>query len=224
MEHKPHRAKQWVEIRHSRKATAFALQLNQHYHHKNNRSHHWLPLVGDICVYKYSNAYRRVCILDILTFSTSADVVQDSLKLTLKLIDDGGILKAVQSSEIFICHQQFKDFPYQAIDIRLINMVPYDNERAWDSKSTKLVRKWIMDDINDTHVVQATVNFAFASNIWINNLFVMEKLSRIGVYKQLVNLKKTLIENQLALCYVGDRKSVYDVVSKYGLLKRQSPD
>uniref|UniRef100_A0A1B0ETB3 RNA helicase n=1 Tax=Glossina morsitans morsitans TaxID=37546 RepID=A0A1B0ETB3_GLOMM len=224
LEHKPHRAKQWVEIRHSRKATAFALQLDQHYHHKNNRSHHWLPLVGDICVYKYSNAYRRVCILDILTFSPSADVVQDSLKLTLKLIDDGEILKAVQSSDIFICHQKFKDFPYQAIDIRLINMVPYDNERVWDSKSTKLVRKWIMDDINDTHVVQATVNFAFASNIWINNLFVMEKLSRIGVYKQLVNLKKTLIENQLALCYVGDRKSVYDVVSKYGLLKRQSPD
>uniref|UniRef100_A0A1A9UHV7 RNA helicase n=1 Tax=Glossina austeni TaxID=7395 RepID=A0A1A9UHV7_GLOAU len=112
----------------------------------------------------------------------------------------------------------------KAIDIRLINMVPYDNERVWDSKSTKLVRKWIMDDIKDNHVVLGTVNFAFASTIWINNLFVMEKLSRIGVYKQLVNLKKTLIENQLALCYIGDRKSIYDVVSKYGLLKLQSPD
>ncbi|KAL9873739.1 uncharacterized protein ACN2A1_013985 [Glossina fuscipes fuscipes] len=31
-------------------------------------------------------------------------------------------------------------------------MVPYDNERVWDSKSTKLVQKWIMDDIKDNHL------------------------------------------------------------------------
>ncbi|KAI9575128.1 hypothetical protein GQX74_015611 [Glossina fuscipes] len=160
------------------------------------------PRVGDICVYKHANVYKRVCILDILTLSTSADIVQDSLKLTLKLIDDGGILTAVQSNDIFICHQKFKDFPCQAINVRLINMVPYDNERVWDSKSTKLVQKWIMDDIKDNHVVHATVNFAFVCTIWINNSFVMEKLSSTGVYKHLMQIKS--IDAKLGVSYLKD--------------------
>ncbi|KAL9874018.1 putative ATP-dependent RNA helicase BoYb [Glossina fuscipes fuscipes] len=40
LEHKAPRAKQWLEIRHSRKTTAFARQLDLHYFDPNNRSHH----------------------------------------------------------------------------------------------------------------------------------------------------------------------------------------
>ncbi|KAI9587374.1 uncharacterized protein LOC119631807 [Glossina fuscipes] len=222
VEHKSPCSKEWSEVRCSRKVAPFAVRLNLYYHDPNNAVQHWPPKVGDICVYRYWNAYRRARILDIPTLPKNANLISDSLQLTLKLIDDGVVIKSARSSETLFCPVEFKDFPYQAIDIRLMNMIPYDNERTWDPIDTEQVRKWIMDDIKAKHVTHINVNFALASTIWTNNLVVMEKLETIGTYVQIVNLKLALLANQFALQYKGDRKSLCDIASEEGLLQLRS--
>uniref|UniRef100_A0A1A9WKS7 Probable ATP-dependent RNA helicase spindle-E n=1 Tax=Glossina brevipalpis TaxID=37001 RepID=A0A1A9WKS7_9MUSC len=219
MEHKPIHSNEWSDVKYSREAVTFAVQLNLHYRDPNNTVQHWPPEIGDICVYKYLDVYRRVRILDMPPVPKNATVIQDSLELTLKLIDDGLVVPKARSCEIFFCDPKFKDFPCQAIDIRLMNMVPYDNERVWDSMATDQVRKWIRDDIKANQVVHVSVNFALASTIWINNLVVMEKMPTIDTYVQLIHLKMALIARKLALHYKGDRKSVRDIASEEGLLK-----
>uniref|UniRef100_A0A1A9W0T4 Probable ATP-dependent RNA helicase spindle-E n=1 Tax=Glossina brevipalpis TaxID=37001 RepID=A0A1A9W0T4_9MUSC len=219
LEHKPPHDKQWYEVRRSHEAAVFAVQLNLYYHNMHNRVQHWPPKIGDMCIYRYSNIYRRARIVDVPIAIESVNVIQDSLELALKLIDDGIMITAVRSNEIFHCDEKFKEFPHQAMDIRLMNMIPYDNERVWDSKTTKKVQNWIMDGIKANHVVQCSVNFALASTIWINNLVVMEKLDTIGIYREIIHLKSNLIANKFALPYKGDRKSVRDIASESGLLK-----
>uniref|UniRef100_A0A1B0FF51 RNA helicase n=1 Tax=Glossina morsitans morsitans TaxID=37546 RepID=A0A1B0FF51_GLOMM len=219
IEHRRPCSKEWSEARCSRKAASFAVRLNLYYRDPDNAVQHWPPNVGDICVYKYWNAYRRARILDVPTLPKNTNVISDSLQLILKLIDDGVVIKSARTSETLFCPDEFKDFPYQAIDIRLMNMVPYDNERTWDLIATEQVQKWIMDDIKAKHVTHVSVNFALASTIWINNLFVLEKLETIDTYVQMINLKLALVANQFALQYEGDRKSVRDIASEEGLLK-----
>uniref|UniRef100_A0A1A9WVB7 RNA helicase n=1 Tax=Glossina brevipalpis TaxID=37001 RepID=A0A1A9WVB7_9MUSC len=220
LEYKPLDAKQWFEVRRSRSATAFIVELDLHYRDAKNIAQHWPPQIDDICIYKYRNTYKRARILDISNFPENVNIIQESLKLTIKLIDDGIVIKAVQCNEIFTCDEKFKEFPYQAIDIRLMNVMPLDNERVWDSMSTKHVRRWIKDDIKEDSnvVVHVNVNFAFASTIWINDLIVMKKLqTTIGVYGPLKNLKNSLIKHQLALLNTGDRKSIFNLVSTFML-------
>uniref|UniRef100_A0A1A9Z0L2 Probable ATP-dependent RNA helicase spindle-E n=1 Tax=Glossina pallidipes TaxID=7398 RepID=A0A1A9Z0L2_GLOPL len=219
LEHKGPHAKQWSEVRCSRRAAVFAVQLDSYYRDPNNREQYWPPKIGDVCIYNYSNCYRRARILEVPALPKNVNIVPDSLALTLKLIDDGIIITAVQIRDICVCHQKFKDFPHQAIDIRLMNVVPYDNERMWDSATIKKVQKWIMDDIKDNHVVHVSVNFALASTIWVNKLIVMERLNAIGTYRKLIDLKLTLFANEFALQYKGDRKNVRDIANEYGLLK-----
>uniref|UniRef100_A0A1B0G377 RNA helicase n=1 Tax=Glossina morsitans morsitans TaxID=37546 RepID=A0A1B0G377_GLOMM len=223
IEHRRQCSKEWSEARCSRKAAAFAVRLNLYYRDPDNAVQHWPPNVGDICVYKYWNAYRRARILHIPTLPKNTNVISDSLQLTLKLIDDGVVIKSALTSETLFCPEEFKDFPYQAIDIRLMNMVPYDNERTWDLIATEQVQKWIMDDIKAKHVTHVSVNFALACTIWINNLVVLEKLETIDTYVQIINLKLALVANQFALKYEGDRKSVRNIASEEGLLKLCSP-
>lgn len=171
-------------------------------------------------MYRYADNFRRALILDAPDLTgKNTNVVQANLRVTLKLVDEGTVISSVKCSELFICDDKFKEFPYQAIDIRLLNVVPFDNERTWDSKTTKQVQIWIMDSIKTSHVVQVGITCALAQTIWVNNLVVMERLSTLGTYRPYVNLKMSLVQKDFAMIYKGERKHVCQIANEYGLLK-----
>ncbi|XP_061388957.1 uncharacterized protein LOC133324087 [Musca vetustissima] len=219
--HKAPNSTQWQEIRRSGENLTYSVQMDQHYRNEDNLSLHWPPYINDLCMYKYGDNFRRARILEAPDLAgKNLNIVQANLKVTLKLVDVGIVINSVKCSELFICDEKFKEFPYQAIDIRLMNVVPFDNERTWDSKTTKQVQNWIMDEIKANHVVQVGVTFAFAQTIWVNNLVVMEKLSTLGTYRPYVNLKLSLLKRNFALASKGgERKHVRDIAMEYGLLK-----
>ncbi|XP_073832020.1 uncharacterized protein [Musca autumnalis] len=218
--HKAPNSTKWNEIRRSTENLTFSMQMDQHYRNEENLSLHWPPRINDLCMYKYGDNFRRASILEAPDLTgKNINIVQANLKVNLKLVDVGIIINSVKCSELFICDDKFKDFPHQAIDIRLMNVVPFDNERTWDSKTTKQVQNWIMDDIKSNHVVQVGITFALAQTIWINNLVVMEKLSTLGTYRPYVNLKLSLIKRNFAMTSKGERKHVRDIAMEYGLLK-----
>ncbi|XP_075157458.1 uncharacterized protein LOC142230710 [Haematobia irritans] len=220
LQHKPENSTKWHEVRSSSKNLNFTIQLDLHYRNQDNLFLHWPPHVNDLCMYKHADNFRRALILEAPSLEgKNVNIVQANLKATIKLVDDGTVINSVKCSELFVCDKKFQDFPFQAIDIRLMNIVPFDNERTWDSKTTKQVQTWIMDDIKSHHIVQVGVTFALAQTIWINNLIVMEKLSTLGTYRPYVNLKLSLVKKNFALMYKGERKHVQDIAKEYGLLK-----
>ncbi|KAL9898074.1 putative ATP-dependent RNA helicase TDRD12 isoform 1-T1 [Glossina fuscipes fuscipes] len=215
LEHKPLKSSKWLEVRRSRKALNFNIKLDLHYGDPINLMQHWPLKSDDVCIYKYLHNYRRVRILHVSTLLKNS---QASLSVTLKLIDDGFTITGVRSNEIFKCHDDFKNFPHQAIEIRLMNVVPHDNERLWDSNATKEVRKWIMDDIKSNNMIEVKVNFAFANTIWIDNLFVMEKLKGIETDTRLMNLKKSLNQKRFASSKTDNGRCMRTIIDEYGLL------
>ncbi|XP_065362954.1 putative ATP-dependent RNA helicase SoYb [Calliphora vicina] len=219
LHHKLPNTTKWVEVRRSSEALTFSVQLNMHYSNEGNLFLHWPPHINDLCIYQYAENFRRARILEAPIFEQkSTNVVQSNLKVTLRLIDDGTIISSVKCNEIFVCDDKFKDFPPQAVDVRLMNIVPFDNERTWDSKTTKQVQKWIMEDIKSNYVVQASIDFSLTNTIWVKNVVVMEKLTGIDAYCQVVHLKKSLIEKNFGVLYKGDRKQVRDLAEEFGLL------
>uniref|UniRef100_A0A1A9X2D7 RNA helicase n=1 Tax=Glossina brevipalpis TaxID=37001 RepID=A0A1A9X2D7_9MUSC len=230
LEHKPLNSNKWFEVRQSRKFLEFNIKLDRYYSNTTNLIQHWPLKSNDICIYKYLHNYRRACVLHVPSSSSSSSsssslkpkniktkVQRRPVSVTLKLIDYGSIITGACSNEIFVCHNDFKKFPHQAIDIRLMNLVPNDNEREWDSDVTKEVRKWIMDDIKSDNVIEVEVNFAFANTVWINNLFIMEKLNAIETDRRLMSLKSSLINRKFASSYKGNGKSIRAMIDEYSL-------
>lgn len=217
--HKPPNGTKWLEVRRSSEALTFALQLDMYYRNEKNLSLHWPPHVHDLCIYQYGDNFRRARILVAPVFDQkSTNVVQTNLTVTLKLIDDGPIISSVKCNEIYLCEDKFKDFPAQAIDVRLMDIVPFDNERSWDFKTTKQVQKWIMEDIKSDNIIQASIDFSLANTIWVKNIVVMQKLTGIDAYCQVVHLKKSLAEKNFGVIYKGDRKHIRDLAAEAGLL------
>ena len=219
LRHKALNGTKWLEVRRSSEALTFAVQLDMHYRNGKNLTLHWPPHVNDLCIYQYGDNFRRASILEAPAFNQkNTNVVQSNLKVTLKLIDDGPIISSVKCSDIFLCDDKFKDFPAQAIDVRLMDVVPFDNERSWDSKTIKQVQKWIMEDIKSDNVIQASIDFALANTIWVKNIVVMQKLAGIDAYCQVVHLKKSLVEKSFGIIYKGNRKHIRDLADSAGLL------
>lgn len=225
LHHKTPNTIKWQEIRRSSEVLTFSLQLNMHYRNESNLFLHWPPHVNDLCIYQYAENFRRARILEAPDFQQkSTNVVQSNLNVTIRLIDDGEVISSVKCNEIFVCDDKFKDFPPQAVDVRLMNIVPFDNERSWDSKTTKQVQKWIIEDIKSNYIVQANIDFALANTIWVKNIVVMEKLTGIDAYYQVVHLKKSLIEKNFGVLYRGERKHVRDLAEEFGLLNNNEFD
>ncbi|XP_018802414.1 PREDICTED: uncharacterized protein LOC108977261 isoform X2 [Bactrocera latifrons] len=206
----------WQDIRRSPEVCNFSMQLNLHYMKQENWNLLWPLHIGDLCIYKYADTYQRARILELPDVSNTAIV--KVIKLTLKLIDEGSIISSVKSDELYVCADKFKDFPAQAINIRLTGVVPFDNERTWDSKATKTVQKWIMTDIKQNECVHVSINFTLIDTIWVNNVIVMEQLKQVDQYVYRVNLKRSLMEKNIA--DVGDSKKqgIREIAEELGLL------
>uniref|UniRef100_W8AL25 RNA helicase n=1 Tax=Ceratitis capitata TaxID=7213 RepID=W8AL25_CERCA len=206
----------WQDIRRSKEVCNFSMQMNMHYLKQENWNLHWPLHVGDLCVYKYADTYQRVRILE-LPDVQNTDLIK-TIKLTVKLIDEGSIISNVKSDELYVCHDKFKDFPAQAINIRLSGVVPFDNERTWNTKATKAVQKWIMTDIKKNECVHVSINFTLIDTIWVNNVIVMEQLEQVGQYVYRVNLKRSLLEKDIAAAGDSKRPGIREIAEELGLL------
>ncbi|XP_053949152.1 uncharacterized protein LOC128857417 [Anastrepha ludens] len=216
LQHRSPNSTKWHDIRRSKEVCNFSIQMNLHYLKQENWNMHWPLHIGDLCVYKYADTYQRARILEMPEVQNT-DMIK-TIKLTVKLIDDGSIITSVKSDELYVCHDKFKDFPAQAIDIHLLGVVPFDNERTWDTKATKTVQKWIMTDLTKNECVHVSINFTLIDTIWVNNVIVMEQLAQVGQYVYRVNLKRSLLGKDIAAVADCKRQGIREIAEELGLL------
>ncbi|XP_017480966.1 PREDICTED: putative ATP-dependent RNA helicase TDRD12 isoform X2 [Rhagoletis zephyria] len=222
LQHRSPNSAKWKDIRRSKEVCNFSMQMNLHYLKRENWNMHWPLHIGDLCVYKYADSYQRARILE-LPDVRNTDIIK-TIKLTVKLIDEGSIISSVKSDELFVCHDKFKEFPAQAINIRLSGVVPFDNERTWDTKATKTVQKWIMTDIKMNECVHVSINFTLTDTVWINNVIVMEQLEKVGQYVYHLNLKRSLLEKNIASAADCKRQGIREIAEELQLLASDDAD
>ncbi|XP_055845468.1 putative ATP-dependent RNA helicase TDRD12 [Episyrphus balteatus] len=186
----------WDVVRRSNEYATFSMKMSMHFINEDARIIHWPPKVKDICMYKDGDTYHRCRLLEVPTILYESIV--KLLNVKIKLIDSGKIIMC-KSHDLLVIPEEFKEFPAQAIDIRLSGVVPFDNERVWDSKSIRTVKKWIVTDVNDNDVLQASINFVLMDIIWVNNVVLMEQLPAINGFALKINVRRSLLGRGFAL-------------------------
>ncbi|XP_055913578.1 putative ATP-dependent RNA helicase TDRD12 [Eupeodes corollae] len=206
----------WEEVRRSKEYATFSMKMSMHFMDEDARVIHWPPRVSDVCMYRDGDTYHRCRIFEVLTPIIYESIVKP-VNVKVKLIDSGRSIMC-KSLDLLEMPEEFKDFPAQAIDIRLSGVVPFDKERVWDSKSIRTVKNWIVSDVTSNDVLQATINFVLMDIIWVNNVVLMEQLHAINGYALKINVRRSLIGRGFAL-EDGQIHSIKQTAMENNLLK-----
>ncbi|XP_037937655.1 putative ATP-dependent RNA helicase TDRD12 isoform X2 [Teleopsis dalmanni] len=194
LEHRSNTAEDWQQVCRSSEVSLFLMQLDYYYQNEENLVTHNSPQINDICIYKIANNFHRAKVIG--THKTlSKDRAKN--KVTIKLIDIG-TTTTLYSNMLYVCDDKFKDFPAQAIDIRLLNIAPYENGGSWDNTPTKVANKF-MTQLKETEVVHVKLKFAFANCIWIDNVYVLNFLKCTRIWVHTDNLKNILLRQKLGV-------------------------
>lgn len=205
----------WEVVRQSNEFPMFSIRMTMHLMNEENQIAHWPPKVNDFCVYKDGNTFHRCRVLEVPPIVYESIV--KTLNIKVKLIDSGRTIMC-KSHDLMEIPDEFKDFPAQAIDIRLSGVVPYDNEKVWDSKSIRTVKKWIVTDVTENDVLQASINFVLMDVIWVNNVVLMEQLTAINGFALKINVRRSLLGRGFALDD-NQMQSIKQIAMENNLLK-----
>lgn len=139
----------------------FGHQLQIHYerskHHKCTN-----PQIDDVYVLKIYKLYQRV----VITRLISPDLIE------VKQLDYGADYQIVKQDELLICDEEFKDEPFEAYDLRITGLAPFNMERVWPNDTKKLVRnKFFNMPAKKNLVFTADIDFRFQDLIFVKNIY-----------------------------------------------------
>ncbi|XP_037936888.1 uncharacterized protein LOC119670628 [Teleopsis dalmanni] len=185
------------QIRKSNEMSLFEMNLNFHYLNEDNLIVLSSPAIGDLCIYKITEMPYRAKIIDV---GHNKDPDADtSLKFTLKLIDVGTIVSTVNPNLIYVCDEQFKYFPAQAIDIHLLGVIPCYNERHWEHSIKEVLHDLLIAKFESTQCVHIKINFAVGNYIWVDAINIYEDLKSINIWSLKHCIKKILFDEKYAV-------------------------
>lgn len=133
----------------------------------------------------------------------------------VRLIDVGTILKG-KSTEIFELNERFCDFPWQAIDLHLIGLIPADSEDEWDSELTSILNNDIKQTISRTPdaKIEANIVFALQNHIAVDCLRITE--TQHGVVMVTKSIKRHMIEKCWGKASIDAKNSVIKMAIESG--------
>ncbi|EDW65790.2 putative ATP-dependent RNA helicase SoYb [Drosophila virilis] len=143
--------------------TKLGESIQLHYENPLNRQVHLDPKVGDICVLKLNKLYQRVGVTRINT-ADHFDVRQ---------LDAGIEFSLIHKSELLVCDEKFKDESFEAYDLRITSLAPFNMERIWPEDAKRLVRRKFFNRPlgKPCRTFTAKVDFAFHEIIFVENVY-----------------------------------------------------
>lgn len=87
-------------------------------------------------------------------------------------------LQAICCDDLLELADEFADFPSQAVDVRIANLIPYDYDAEWDAVSLGKVKSWLQEYCKENTYIDGSIQWSSCLNtIWIDTLRVNEKLA-----------------------------------------------
>lgn len=121
----------------------------------------------------------------------------------MRLIDEGISLQDICADDLLHLDSEFIDFPSQAVDLRIANLIPYDYDTKWDRDSMANVKHWLKKNSTEKAYIEGTIMWSCCLNtIWVDTLRLSEKMKTdvlvVSIRCNLLN-KKFGMENHQCL-------------------------
>lgn len=192
---------------------------------KNQKIHHPIRL-GDLCVLEDDNgAFGRCKVIKMEKYKFSEFSHETLTKnkilfrsgTTVQLIDKKNeIHEKLNDTYLLHLHDQFKQFPPQAIDIRIAGIAPIDLNTKWDQNAGKMVRNWFEEYKNcEFH---GTIELSLNGCIWVKTIGFVEELSSIQEEALVFDVKKEILKRNLGVANVNSMQRLQDLAQKAGIL------
>lgn len=142
--------------------TKLGESIQQHYENPENRKRHHDPKLADICIVWINKQYQRVGV-------TRVEID----RIEVKQLDAGVDFVMVNESDLLQCDERFYDKPFEANDVRITGLIPFNMERIWPEDCKHLVRKKFFNRHpgKPYRVFSAKVDFAFHEMIFVENVY-----------------------------------------------------
>ncbi|XP_058826646.1 putative ATP-dependent RNA helicase SoYb [Topomyia yanbarensis] len=189
LEHRDYGANSWTTVNDAQEFFALDIEIQQHYANEERHCSHGDVHYNDWCVIYDELRYWRCRIMSIEPKKEHVT----SRKLKVKLLDIGRTVDCV-SSELLYMPKEFCRLPAQAIDIRIVGVVPHDFETEWDKRVTVTIREWIDKyTANDKFHVEGKIMLAIRDVIWVDTIRLVEHLRGINTDINEIHVKSQII-------------------------------
>lgn len=107
---------------------------------------------------------------------------------------------ATPKSSLIRLDERFRDYPAQAVDVRIANFVPADYDDEWDNNSLRTINEWLHEAMAADNVhIEGTIRWsAILDTIWLDKLYVLTKLPTCSKVIKL-NIHRNLLEKKFAI-------------------------
>lgn len=143
--------------------TKLGERIELHYENQSNHRKHVNPELGNVCVLKINKLYQRVGV-------TRLDAHD---RIEVKQLDAGVEFHMVDKSELLVCEKEFQDEPFEAYNLLITGLTPFNMERIWPDDAKKLVRNKFFNRLQGKQhrSFTAEVDFAFHEIIFVKNVY-----------------------------------------------------
>lgn len=108
---------------------------------------------------------------------------------------------------------RFKDFPPQAVHIRIGGLVPISDTK-WDKRSTQNVKEWF--NVSANYHIEGAIDMAMMDCIWVKNVQIKEKLTSINEEATSCFVNKKLIKEKIAVADLKGMEMLREMANRMG--------
>lgn len=113
------------------------------------------------------------------------------------MIDVGISLQGICTDDLLQLDAEFIDFPSQAIDLRIANLIPYDYDTKWDKDSMANVKHWLKMNCTKNAYIDSTILWSSCLNtIWVDTLRLSEKTKNDVL---VLSIRSNLLDKQFGI-------------------------
>ncbi|XP_055597062.1 putative ATP-dependent RNA helicase SoYb [Uranotaenia lowii] len=190
LEHRDYGEKQWNKVNDPQKFLELDLEMQQHFSNEDRHCNHGEVHYNDWCAIHDEHRYWRCRIISIDQKKLENSI---SKKVKVKLLDVGRAIDCL-SSELLHLPKDFCRLPPQAIDIRIVGVVPHDLETDWDKRVTHTIREWVQKyTANDRFHVEGKVMLAIRDTVWVDTIRLVEHLEGINTELHEIHVKSEIV-------------------------------
>lgn len=136
------------------------------------------------------------------------------------LIDTNEVITIWEYIDLLVLPDQFKEFPAQAVDIRIGGIVPLDSEIRWDKKSTQLVKKWL--EHAENCYIEAKIELALMNCIWVKSVEITKILRSINEETRWISITEKLIQKNIGVADSKPLDMLREMAERAGKLRNIS--
>ncbi|XP_037028322.1 putative ATP-dependent RNA helicase TDRD12 isoform X2 [Bradysia coprophila] len=227
LEHRLSRDVTWTRLNSTADFLSFNMEMMMFFKDDTNRTMHFPIALGDLCAVCVGvdgeNLYERGKIIKIEEKKYLTVTTQHWVEV---LLIDSNERMSCYSTSLMTLPDKFKNFPHQAVDIRIANIVPRDFDNEWDSSILELVKKWIGNEnkLQNHHYCQGFVKLSIMNTLWVDSVDMIEVLQSIDEEVKTTSIKRNLLNKNFCVRDSKPLELLTILAKNAGLLKEENPD